>query len=375
MVEVAANPVLGIALHAGGALSAALCYTPQKKVKGWSWQTYWIIQASFCWLLLPIIGALITIPDFAAVLKDAPSSAMLNTFLLGVAYGIGGTCFGLAIKKIGFSLTYAIAIGISCIFGTLTGPIIRGELAAIMGKTGATWVMAGIIVGFVGTLLCGVAGRMKEIELQKEDGDGGDFALVPGLALCVVAGLLSAVYGIAVNDAGAPIAKAAAVHGASYWQTNIVYIFSNSGAFLTTSIYCVYLIHKEGTLAEFLKPSGDASGALGMNYLLAFLTGMMWYGQFLFYGTAHVRMGNFKFSSWAIHMTMLILFSAMSGVVMREWHGRTLKTRLAISVAVALLISAVLSLSFGNYLGGKNTPPSKEEKKNVTPPSAQRVES
>ena len=355
MVEVAANPILGIALHAGGALSAALCYTPQKKVKGWSWQTYWLIQASFCWLLLPIAGALITIPDISAVLGDAPKSAMLNTFLLGVAYGVGGTCFGLAIKKIGFSLTYAIAIGLSCIFGTLTGPIIRNELAAIMEKTGATWVMGGIMVGFAGTLLCGFAGRMKEVELQKqENGGSGDFALVPGLILCVVAGLLSAVYGIAVNDAGAPIAKAAAEHGASYWQTNIVYIFSNSGAFLTTSIYCVYLIRKEGTLKEFLKPSGEGvSNALGMNYFLAFLTGMMWYGQFLFYGTAHVRMGDFKFSSWAIHMIMLILFSAMSGVVMKEWHGRTLKTRLTISLAVALLVAAVLSLSYGNYLGGK----------------------
>ena len=353
MVEVTANPLLGIALHAVGALSAALCYTPQRKLQGWSWQTYWIIQAAFCWFLLPVIGAVITIPHLGDVLSEAPPKAMLLTFGLGAAYGIGGTSFGLAIKKIGFSLTYAIAIGISCVLGTLTGPIIKGELGAIMDKPGAGWVLTGVFIGLAGTLMCGLAGRMKEIEIQSESQDGGQpFDLKAGLLLCGIAGVLSAVYGIAVNDAGAPITAVAAAHGAGYWQTNVVYIFSNTGAFLTTSLYCIHLIRKEGTLGEFIKPSGAAnSGALPLNYLLALLTGMMWYGQFLFYGTAHVRMGEFKFSSWAIHMIMLILISAMSGVVMREWHGRRPRTKLAITFAVSVLICAVLILTYGNYIG------------------------
>jgi len=355
MIAVTANPILGIMLHAAGALSAALCYTPQKKLRGWSWQTYWIVQAAFCWFLLPVIGAVITIPQLSSVLSEAPRSAMLITFALGAAYGVGGTCFGLAIKKIGFSLTYAIAIGISCILGTLTGPLIKGELGAIMDKPGSSWVMAGVFVGLVGTLLCGLAGRMKEIEIQKSLGAEGEtqpFDLTAGLLLCGVAGILSAVYGIAVNDTGAPIAAIAAKYGAGYWQTNVVYIFSNTGAFLTTGLYCIYLIRKEGTLREFLKPKDTkVAGALPLNYLLALMTGMMWYGQFLFYGTAHVRMGEFKFSSWAIHMIMLILLSAMSGVVMKEWHGRSPKTKLAITFAVSVLIAAVLVLTYGNFIG------------------------
>jgi L-rhamnose-H+ transport protein len=353
MTAVVANPLLGILLHAVGAFSAALCYTPQRKLKGWSWQTYWIVQAALCWVLLPIIGALITIPHIATVLSEVPPKAMLLTFALGAAYGVGGTSFGLAIKKIGFSLTYAIAIGISCVLGTLTGPLIKGELGAIMDKPGSGWVMTGVFVGLVGTLMCGLAGRLKEVEMQKEtDSDAQPFDLKSGLFLCGIAGILSAVYGIAVNDAGAPISAVAAKYGASYWQTNIVYIFSNTGAFLTTSLYCIHLIRKEGTLKEFLAPSGEGNqGALAKNYFLATLTGIMWYGQFLFYGTAHVRMGAFKFSSWAIHMIMLILLSAMSGVVMREWHGRQLKTKLAITFAVSVLITAVLVLTYGNYIG------------------------
>lgn len=99
------NPILGTALHAVGALSAALCYTPQKRVKGWSWQSYWLVQAAFCWFLLPIFGAWLTIPELGAVLREAPRGAMLASFALGAAYGIGGTAFGLSIRYIGFSLT------------------------------------------------------------------------------------------------------------------------------------------------------------------------------------------------------------------------------------------------------------------------------
>src|SRR6195952_837852 len=122
----------GVLYHAVGASRAALCYTPEKKVKGWSWQTYWLTQAFFCWLALPVIVAFITIPHLIVVLKEAPSLPMLYSFLLGIAYGIGGTAFGIAIRYVGFSLTYAIAVGISCVLGTLLPPLVHGTFAAIL---------------------------------------------------------------------------------------------------------------------------------------------------------------------------------------------------------------------------------------------------
>ena len=51
------------------------------------------------------------------------------------------------------------------------------------------------------------------------------------------------------------------------------------------------------------------------------LTGTLWYGQFFFYNLGHVRMSNCEFTSWAIHMIMLVLFSNLVGVVFREWKG------------------------------------------------------
>ena len=96
------NLLLGILLHGIGAFSASVCYTPQKKTVSWSWQTYWLMQAAVCWLLLPVIVAWITIPHLAHVLAGAPGDAMWRSFILGALYGVGGTAFGLAIRYVGF---------------------------------------------------------------------------------------------------------------------------------------------------------------------------------------------------------------------------------------------------------------------------------
>ena len=347
---ITADPLLGAGLHAVGATAAALCYTPQQKLRGWSWQTYWLSQAAICWLIAPIIGAIVTIPELALVLRETPPRAMALTFVLGVAYGIGGTAFGMAIRHIGYSLTYAIAIGISCVLGTLTGPILKGAMGAIVDKPGSTWVLGGIAVGLLGTLMCGLAGRLKEVESIAGSGGQQPFNLGKGLTLCVVAGVFSAVYGIAVNDVGKPIAEAAARHGAGHWQTNIVYIFANTGAFVTTALYTTWRGFREQTWREFVSVENAPAGALAANYLLAILTGLLWYSQFLFYGLAHVRMGALKFSSWAIHMIMLILISSLAGAVMREWSGCRPRTQIAIVAALAVLIGAVMMLTYGNYL-------------------------
>src|SRR5512142_166073 len=168
MIPVTSNPFLGVGLHAVGAFFAATCYTPQKQVKRWSWQTYWITQAAFCWFLLPILGAMLTIPELQAVLREAPGSAMRNSFLLGAAYGIGGTAFGISIRYIGFSLTYSIAVGLSSVLGTLIPPLVKGTLGDVMHKPGADWVLAGIVVGVLGIAGAGWAGWLKEKDLTAQ---------------------------------------------------------------------------------------------------------------------------------------------------------------------------------------------------------------
>ncbi len=351
---IAPDPLLGTSLHAVGALAASACYTPQKGIRRWSWQTYWMTQAAFCWFLLPILGAMLTIPQLRIVLAEAPRSAMLASFGLGMAYGIGGTAFGISIRYIGFSLTYAIAVGLSSVLGTLIPPLVRDTLGEAFHKSGGGWVLGGVAIGAVGIALCGLAGRLKERDLQKLNATG-EFSLAKGLVLSLIAGVLSAVYGFSL-EAGKPIAEVAERYGADVFKGNVVYIFSNSGAFVTTLAYCVYLSARERTFGEFLGKSAGGMVGLASNLGLAALTGLLWYGQFFFYSLGHVRMGTYEFSSWAIHMIMLVLFSSLMGLLLREWKGCRRVTQGMIGLAVLVLIAAVLALTYGNYLGDPAVP-------------------
>ena len=345
--------ITGVLFHASGAGCASLCYTPEKKTRAWSWQTYWLAQAMVCWLVLPFVGAWLTIPHLREVLAEAPKGPMYRTFLLGAAYGIGGTAFGLAIRYVGFSLTYAISVGISAVLGTLVPPIIHDQLKELLSQTGSGWVMFGLVLGVLGIGFCGLAGRFKEKDLESNKKKASTFFFAKGLSLCILAGILSAVFGIAL-DQGQPIADVAAKYGAGNYQGNVIYIFSNTGAFLTTAIYCIYLHLKEKTFDEYKNLAGTKkSSALSLNYILAIITGLLWYSQFFFYGLGHTRMGNYKFSSWGIHMIMLVLFSSVVGLVLKEWVGVKIKTKWTLAMAVTILILAVLILTYGSYLGTK----------------------
>ena len=336
---------LGIGFHSAGALLAANCYAPQKYVKKWPWEIFWMTQAAWCWLLWPVIGAVLTIPHLATVLMEAPPDRMLFAFLMGVAYGVGGTAFNISIRYIGFALTYTIAVGLSSVLGTLIPPLVRGEFAAILQRTGAGWVLSGVAAGAIGIAVCGVAGRLKERNLEASEGQRGEFSLSKGLVLSLVAGVLSGVYGMALEVA-APVADIAEKHGAGIWKGNVSYLFVNTGAFLTALLYSLYLARRNRTLGELRAP-GTAS-----NYLLALLTGTLWYGQFFFYNLGHVRLGSqYAFSSWAIHMILLVLLSNLTALIFREWRDCSRATHLIMVLGIVVLCAAVLMLTYGNRLG------------------------
>jgi len=379
------NPLAAsIFFHAIGAASAAFCYTPQKKVRGWSWQSYWLVQASFCWLLLPVIGAFLSVPDYLSVVREAPHGAMLRAFLLGMGYGVGGTAFGMAIRYVGFSITYALAIGISTVMGTAYA-IAKGDtsisdtalhIQEFLAKTGSAWVLGGIAIGIVGIVFCGIAGKGKERDQATPKSRASDNSkMLIGLMLCIVAGMLSAVYGMALTE-GEPIAKVAEAHATGHtvlgidgptFRSNAIYPFSNAGAFFTTALYCLYLHWRHKSLGEVVcLPEGTEKPNLKLNWSMAILTGCLWYGQFFFYGFGHffiMKVKGFEQVCWAIHMIMLILLGTLAGVLFKEWKGCSLKTRSILAGALALLSAGMVSLSYGNYIGqqasSKPPPPAK----------------
>jgi L-rhamnose-H+ transport protein len=354
MIPVTPNPLLGVTLHGVGALLSANCYAPQKGVRRWSWETFWMAQAAWCWFLWPIIGAVLTIPKLGTVLSEAWRTCpdrLLLSFLFGLAYGVGGTAFNISIRYIGFSLTSATAVGLSSVRGTLIPPLVRGQYGEILSKPGAGCVMAGVAAGTLGIAVCGAAGHLKEGDLRDQAAGPGEFSLVKGLLLSLLAGALSAVYGFALEVAQ-PVIEIAAEHGAGHWKGNVAYLTANTGAFITALAYSLWLARRNRSLGELVRlADGPERASLAVNYGLAFLTGTLWYGQFFFYNLGHVRMGRYEFTSWAIHMIMLVLLSNLTAVLFREWRGSRDRTKFTIGLGLAALVEAVLLLTYGNYVG------------------------
>lgn len=353
MISILPNPLLGTGLHGVGAMLAANCYAPQKLVRRWSWEIFWMVQAFWCWLLWPIIGAILTIPDLQNVLSEAIRvcpMAMVWSFLFSMAYGIGGITFNLSIRYIGFALTYAIAVGLSAVLGTVVPPLVRGQFDTILAKTGSGWVLSGVAIGAMGIAVCGLAGRLKERDLAAQASGASEFNLLKGLGLSLIAGVLSAVYGFALTVAE-PVARIAESYGAGHWKGNVIYLTANTGAFVTSMVYCIFLVTRNRSFGEFVQlKDGPERAGLMRNYVFAILTGTLWYGQFFFYNLGHVRMGQYEFTSWAIHMIMLVLFSNLTGILLREWKGCSIRTRIVIVFGLLVLIVSVLSLTYGNYL-------------------------
>ncbi len=349
------NPFLGVALHGIGALSSSSCYTPQKQTKFWAWEVYWFATASCAWLILPILGAWLTIPNYLEVVTQCPPAVMIRTFTLGLLYGVGGLTFGLGIRYIGFSLNYAIAIGISAGLGTLM-PLIwhpnKGFVWTITEKfqdlPGMT-VLAGIIISIVGIGLCGWAGALRE---KSTKGAPTGYSFKIGVPLAMIAGILSAVFNYALL-AGDPLAKEAVRQGASeLLKMNAIYPFSNGGAFVTNAFWCIVLMVRNRTGGQLVRIPKKGSSTLSFYYLMALASGAFWYFQFFFYGMGQAHIGQrYEFTSWALHMSLLIVFSNVYGWLFREWVGADSRPRLVLNIGMAVIVVSTLIIAYGNYLG------------------------
>jgi L-rhamnose-H+ transport protein len=110
---------------------------------------------------------------------------------------------------------------------------------------------------------------------------------------------------------------------------------------------------RAGTFREYLElpPDSKANGGLPMHYFFGILSGLLWYGQFFFYGLGHIRMGEFAFVSWGIHMTMLIFFSFGIGYLFREWQDLSQRTTGTLYLGLVTLLASFAVITLGSWAG------------------------
>jgi L-rhamnose-H+ transport protein len=386
-----ANPILGVFLHWMGGLASGSFYVPYRGVKRWAWETYWLVGGFFSWIIAPWILASTMTNDVLAVISEAPGINIFWTYFFGVLWGLGGLTFGLTMRYLGMSLGMAVALGYCAAFGTLMPPIFRGEFASkVLGTTSGLWVLAGVAVCLAGICLAGVAGMSKEGDLSEEQKRAAikEFNLKKGILVATFSGVMSACfsYGLAAGD---PIKEISLKHGTSIlWQGLPVLIVLLLGGFTTNFIWCVMLNIRNKTGYQYFSsevrdypgrdqetiietaidaPSEEVVEHAGprrnavvrapmlANYLFSALAGVTWYMQFFFYTMGETQMGEYKFSSWTMHMASIIIFSTLWGIGLHEWRGASRKTITWLTFSLAVLISSTVIVGYGSYLGTMTT--------------------
>lgn len=347
--------ILGVIFHFIGGFASGSFYVPFSKVKGWSWESYWIVGGLFSWLIVPPLAAWLTLPGFSSIISNTSPDVIFYTILFGVLWGIGGLTYGLGVRYLGMSLGNSVVLGFCSAFGAMV-PSIYYNLFPAAGKTTLTemvtntWgqvVLFGVILCLLGIYICGRAGMLKEREMGEEEKKKSvaEFSLVKGLIVAVTSGILSSCFNFGI-EAGKPMAEAAVSMGLNpLYQNNVTYVVLLWGGLSTNLIWCVILNARNKTFGDYTNPGTP----LKNNYFFSALAGTTWFLQFFFYGMGESKLGNGA-SSWILHMAFIILIANLWGIFLKEWDGVSRKTRSTIIAGIGMIILSVLVVGYGNAI-------------------------
>lgn len=347
--------ISGVIFHFIGGFASGSFYVPFNKVKGWSWENYWIIGGLFSWLIVPPFAAYLTIPGFAAIIHQTPTAILGWTYLMGLLWGIGGLTYGLGVRYLGMSLGNSITLGFCSVFGSIlpsvyynffpqSGKVTFGQM---LHSSWGQMVLLGLFVCTLGIVICGMAGSMKEKQLVSKGGENTvkEFKLSLGLTVAIISGILSACFNFGI-EAGKPMAYAAVQAGYNpLFQNNVIYVVLLWGGLTTNLIWCVILNFRNKTFNKYT----DKRTPLLKNYFFSALAGTTWFLQFFFYGMGESRLGNGA-SSWILHMAFIILIANAWGLVLKEWKNVNYKTWATVVMGIITIIVSVVIVGYGNSL-------------------------
>lgn len=329
--------IIGLLIIAIGAFCQSSCYVPINKVKSWSWESYWLVQGIFAWIIFPLLGAFLAVPAGHGLMElfAADPKAVFMTMFFGVLWGVGGLTFGLSMRYLGVALGQSIALGTCAGLGTILTPIFVGDTSSLTMA-----VIVGTLVTLAGIAIIGFAGHLKSSSLSDEEKKSAvkDFNFTKGIIVALLCGFMSACFNIGLGfgenlhfgDATDPM-----------FRTLPATLIVTLGGALTNVIYCLYQNGKNKTWGDY------KNGPVWVNNLLfCLLAGGLWYSQFfgLSLGKGFLTGAPVLLAfSWCILMSLNVTFSNLWGIILKEWKGCTKKT-------VAVLVAGIVVLIVSCFL-------------------------
>lgn len=323
--------IIGLIIIAIGAFCQSSSYVPINKIKNWSWESYWIVQGIFAWLIFPFLGALLAVPSGHSLFEiyAANPTATLWAVFFGILWGVGGLTFGLSMRYLGVALGQSIALGTCAGLGTILTPVFTGNTGDL-----TTPVIVGVVVTLIGIGIIGYAGSLKSAKLSEEEKKKAvkDFNFPKGILVALLAGFMSACFSIGLGF-GEPLHFA---ESKDIFKTLPATFMVTLGGFITNAIYCFYQNSKNHTWDDYGKTSLYVN-----NLLFCALAGILWYSQFFglslgkgFLASSAVLMTF----SWCILMALNVTFSNVWGIILKEWKGCDKKTITWLIIGLIILI-------------------------------------
>lgn len=321
--------LFGLLIIAIGSFCQSSSYVPIRKVKQWSWESFWLVQGVFAWIIFPITGAMLAVPEGESIteLLAAHPQEALTTMLFGALWGIGGLTFGLSMRYLGVALGQSISLGTCAALGTILGPVLTGNVSSLTSP-----VLIGVAVTLVGISVIGVAGSMRQKSAEGENKQ--QFNFTKGITVAIMAGLMSACFNIGL-EFGAPLQF---VDTPELFGSLIATMLVTLGGFVSNAAYCLYQNARNRTWSDYTR----RDNWLG-NVLFCALAGVLWYSQFfgLSLGKGFLAGSATLITfSWCILMALNVTFSNVWGIILKEWKGCN---RATIAVLVAGLVVLIVS--------------------------------
>jgi len=336
------NAIIGLLIIALGSIGQSSSYVPIKKVKNWSWESFWLVQGIFAWLVFPLLGALLALPSGASLFETLfTDGAFWKVIGYGMLWGIGGLTFGLSMRFLGIALGQSLALGTCSAFGTLIPALLKGE--NLFSGDGLT-LLIGVSIAIAGIAVIGYAGALKSQNMTDAEKKKAvkDFALKKGVIIALLAGVTSACFNLGL-EAGAPIkAQVLAAGTSSLLVLNPVILLVTFGGFITNAIYCLFQNYKNKTFKDYTSISAKT---WVNNLAFCVLAGLLWYSQFfgLGAGQSFFEPGSVMMAfSWSILMSLNVLFSNVWGILLKEWKGAGQKTVLVLVSGLLILIISII---------------------------------
>lgn len=331
---------LGLLIIAIGAFCQSSSYVPINKIKSWSWESYWLVQGIFAWLILPFFGALLAVPEGHSLCELFTSENSFNigmTVLFGALWGVGGLTFGLSMRYLGVALGQSIALGTCAALGTIMGPVFLNwffpEQDPLSKLTFS--VLVGVAVTLIGIAIIGIAGSMKSASLSEEEKRQAvkDFNFPKGLCIALLAGFMSGCFNVGLTF-GADINFGELTD--PMFRALPATLLVTLGGFVTNAVYCLYQNQKNRTWSDY-----SNKAVWGNNILFCLLAGALWYSQFfgLSLGQGFLRESPDLITfSFCILMALNVTFSNVWGIILKEWKGCSRKTIAVLLIGIAILI-------------------------------------